>query len=100
YFALGFSIKSFVDYLMTLPSGPLEDFIQTGFPIFDFVDIWQNMAWITFLFKYILAFMVIISICQEFSLRTVRQNMIDGLSRKEYIVSKVGLVAVLSLLSG
>jgi ABC-type transport system involved in multi-copper enzyme maturation permease subunit len=58
------------------------------------------MAYITFLFKYILAFVVMISICQEYTLRTIRQNMIDGLSRAEYVLSKLGLVAVLSLLAG
>jgi ABC-type transport system involved in multi-copper enzyme maturation permease subunit len=81
-------------------NGPFEMFFETGLPLFDFVDIWQNMAYITFLFKFILAFVVIISICQEYSLRTIRQNMIDGLSRREYVVSKLGLIAVLSLLAG
>jgi ABC-type transport system involved in multi-copper enzyme maturation permease subunit len=100
FFALGFSIKSFIDYLLTQPTGPLEDFIETGFPIFDFVDIWQNMAYITFLFKYILAFVVMISVCQEYTYRTIRQNMIDGLSRAEYVLSKIGLVVSLSVLAG
>lgn len=100
YFALGLSIKSFIDYMIANREGPFEQFFETGLPLFDFVDVWQNMAWITFLFKYILAFVVIISICQEYSLRTIRQNMIDGLSRREFVVSKIGLIAVLSLLSG
>lgn len=100
YFALGLSIKSFIDYLMGVEDGPLEQFIKTGFPLFDFVDIWQNMAYITTLFKYILAFVVMISVCQEYTLRTIRQNMIDGLSRREYVISKLGMVVVLSLLSG
>lgn len=100
YFALGLSIKSFIDYMIANRNGPFEKFFETGLPIFDFVDVWQNMAYITFLFKYILAFVVMISVCQEYSLRTIRQNMIDGLSRTEYVLSKLGMVAVLSLLAG
>jgi len=100
YFALGLSIKSFIDYMIENRNGPFEKFFETGLPLFDFVDVWQNMAYITFLFKYILAFVVIISVCQEYSLRTIRQNMIDGLSRTEYVTSKLGMVIVLSLLSG
>lgn len=100
YFALGLSIKSFIDYMLTNREGPFEKFFETGLPLFDFVDVWQNMAYITFLFKYILAFVVIISVCQEYSLRTIRQNMIDGLSRREYLISKTGLIAGLAVLSG
>ena len=100
FFALGLSIKSFIDYMIENQNGPFEMFFETGLPLFDFVDVWQNMAYITFLFKYILAFVVIISVCQDYSLRTIRQNMIDGLSRREYVVSKLGLITVLSLLAG
>ena len=100
YFALGLSIKSFIDYMISNREGPFEKFLETGLPLFDFVDVWQNMAYITFLFKYILAFVVMISICQEYSLRTIRQNMINGLSRGEYVLSKLGLVVLLSLLAG
>jgi len=100
YFALGLSIKSFIDYQITTQNGIFKEFLETGLPIFDFVDVWQNMAYITFLFKYILAFVVMISICQEYTLRTIRQNMIDGLSRSEYVLSKLGLVTVLSILAG
>ncbi|HLF65921.1 MAG TPA: ABC transporter permease subunit [Saprospiraceae bacterium] len=100
YFALGFSIKSFIDYMIANREGPFEAFFETGLPLFDFVDVWQNMAYITFLFKYILAFVVMISICQEYTMRTIRQNMIDGLSRAEYVISKLGMVTVLSLLAG
>ena len=34
------------------------------------------------------------------SLRTIRQNMITGLSRREYVLSKLGLILSLSILAG
>ncbi len=58
-------------------------------PLYDFPDVWQNMAYILGYFKVILAFILVISICNEFSSRIVRQNIIDGLSKKEWLTSKL-----------
>ena len=98
YFTVGFSIKSIVDFF--LRENAFEGFLSTGLPLFDFVDIWQNLGYITFLFKFILAFVVIISVCMEYSNKTIRQNMIDGLSHREYLTSKISLVVFLSVLAG
>jgi ABC-type transport system involved in multi-copper enzyme maturation permease subunit len=43
--------------------------------------------------------MVIISVCNEFTYRTARQNIIDGLSRWEFIFSKILMNLMLSLAS-
>ena len=100
YFAVGLSIKTLLDFFVTENAEQFAFFLQAGLPIFDFVDIWQNLAYITFLFKYILAFVVIISVTVEYTNKTIRQNFIDGLSRKEYLLSKFSLIGALSLLSG
>jgi ABC-type transport system involved in multi-copper enzyme maturation permease subunit len=100
YFSVGLSVKKLLDWFMKESSNQFSFFIDSGLPIFDFVDIWQNLAFITFLFKYILAFVVIISVCLEYSNKTIRQNFIDGLSRKDFLYSKVGLIAFLTVLSG
>ena len=63
-----------------------------------FPFIWQNMAFIISKFFNLLMCIVIISmITNEYSYRTVRQNVIDGMSRKEFILSKVLLIFLLSL---
>ncbi len=100
YFAVGLSVKKLLDRFMEDVGNELAFFVDSGLPIFDFVDIWQNLAYITFLFKYILAFVVIISVCLEYSNNTIRQNFIDGLSRRDYVISKLGLITVLTILSG
>lgn len=100
YFALGFSTKRFLTFLLDEGPDEFKHFTEAGLPMFDFIDLWQNLAYITFMFKYILAFVVIISICTEYSHKTIRQNFIDGLSRKEFIASKLGLIASLSILAG
>ena len=100
YFAVGLSVKKLLDRFMENVGQEFSFFVDSGLPIFDFVDIWQNLAFITFLFKYILAFVVIISICLEYSNKTIRQNFIDGLSRRDYVISKLGLITFLTFLSG
>lgn len=66
-------------------------------PIFDFVDIWQNMTWIYKYFSLFLGFIIVISVCNEFSYGTIKQNVIDGLSRKQLLGSKIGFIVAYSL---
>lgn len=68
-------------------------------PFFDFVDLWQNL---TYCYKWVtvfICFSMVISVTNEFSYKTVRQNVIDGLSRKELWLSKILLMLGLSLVA-
>ncbi len=58
-------------------------------PLFDFLDIWQNLTYFYSIFSILLAFIIIISVSNEYRYGTVRQNIIDGLSRKQFLASKV-----------
>ncbi len=69
----------------------------TIIPLYDFPDVWQNMTYIATYFKLILGFIVIISITNEISYRTMRQNVIDGLSKWEFLQSKLALIVLLAL---
>ena len=89
--------KLLLDYLISIG----EDFSGLGFrldelPLFDFVDIWQNLTWIYKSFSILLGFVAVISISNEFSYGTIKQNVIDGLSRQEFLQSKVIFIVVLS----
>ena len=68
----------------------------TIIPLYDFPDVWQNMTYIATFFKIIPAFIVIISVTNEISYRTMRQNVIDGLSKWEFLLSKFVLILALS----
>ncbi len=95
----GFSIKSLLDWFLeqNRDDSVFKHFVETGLPLFDFVDIWQNLAWLATIFKWIPAFVIIISVTLEYSQKTIRQNLIDGLSKKEYLASKLALVTVISI---
>ncbi|HSF89076.1 MAG TPA: hypothetical protein VLA46_06625 [Saprospiraceae bacterium] len=95
----GFSIKSLLDWFLDKQQDDniLKHFVESGIPLFDFVDIWQNLGWLATIFKWIPAFVIIISVTLEYSQKTIKQNIIDGLSKKEFLASKVALVGVISL---
>lgn len=75
----------------------IQYFLGTGLPLFDFVDIWQNLGWLAAIFRWIPAFMVILSVTVEYEQRTMKQNIIDGLTKWEYLFSKLALVVFISL---
>ena len=68
-------------------------------PLYHFPDVWQNLIYVSGFFKIVLAVMVVISVTNEFTYRTVRQNIIDGLSRWEFLQSKIYTNVLLSLAS-
>ena len=87
--------KTFLDYLAS-KGADLMGLSINSLPFYDFVDIWQNM---TFLYKYLSllpAFIVIISVSNEYRYGTIKQNVIDGLSRNELLLSKILFAVVLS----
>lgn len=73
------------------------DFSQIS--ILHFPDIWHNITYVAGFFKIILAILVIISICNEFTYKTLRQNIIDGMSRWEFLFSKLLFILSLSLVA-
>jgi hypothetical protein len=102
FFTLCMGAASGMEFLKWL-ARTIEGFGQsiniTRIPLYHFPDIWQNLAWSGGLLKMGLAIMTVISITNEFTYRTVRQNIIDGLSREQFLVSKVMTNIVLAALS-
>lgn len=68
-------------------------------PLYHFPDVWLNLLWTAGWLKIILAIMVVISVTNEFTYRTIRQNIIDGLSRSQFLTSKMLTNVLLSLMS-
>lgn len=84
--------------------GKLEDFNIDGIdptliPFYEFPDIWQNLTFVAIYFKIFLAFSLVYAITNEYTYRTIRQNVIDGLSKHEFVWSKVVMAGFLSLVS-
>jgi len=56
--------------------------------IFNFPFIWHFNTWIASIFKLFLAIVIVSMMANEYSYGTLKQNLIDGLSKKEFIQSK------------
>ena len=56
--------------------------------IFNFPYIWHFNSYIAAWFKLFLAIVIVSMMANEYSNRTIKQNLIDGLSKKEFIFSK------------
>lgn len=67
--------------------------------IYNFPEIWNFTTWIVGLLKIFLGLIIVFSICQEFGDRMFKQNTIDGLSRKEFIGSKLLTISIFTIIS-
>lgn len=92
------SVIEFLKWLK-MKGAEFEGFDPTKVPILYFSDIWQNITYLYTLpmMKIFLAIVVIISVSNEFSYKTIRQNVIDGFSRKEFLISKYSTLVLLAL---
>lgn len=73
-----------------------EGIDPTILPIYDFPDIWQNSTWLGSFVKVLIAFIVIISVNNDLTYNTLRQNIIDGISKKEFLLSKFAIIIFIS----
>lgn len=84
---------------------------EIRFNLYDFPDVWHNLAYVAQWINFLLYVVVLQIVTHEYQFRTIRQNVIDGLSPWQYLWGKALLlvvfalgstllVAVLSLLGG
>lgn len=67
--------------------------------IFNFPIIWHLTTFFASQFKFFFAIVVVSMIGNEYSNKTLKQNLIDGLSKKEFILSKFYTIVFFSLIS-
>lgn len=65
--------------------------------IFNFPIIWHITTFFASYFKFFFAIVVVSMIGNEYSNKTLKQNLIDGLSKKEFILSKFYTIIFFSL---
>ncbi|MDX1363137.1 ABC transporter permease [Arenibacter latericius] len=67
--------------------------------VFNFPYIWHLNTWIAGGLKLFFAIVIVSMMANEYSNKTIKQNLIDGLSKKEFIASKFLTVFTFSLIS-
>jgi len=78
--------------------GPIHFYLaEQG--IFNFPYIWHFNTFMAAFFKLFLAIVIVSMMSNEYSNKTIKQNLIDGLSKKEFLFSKFLTVLSFSLIS-
>ena len=67
--------------------------------IFNFPYIWHFNTFMASIFKFFLLLVIVSMMANEYSNKTLKQNLIDGLSKKEFILSKFYTVILLATIS-
>lgn len=66
---------------------------------FSFPDIWNMVTFISSFLMFMAGLLIIISITNEYSYKTHRQNIIDGWSRQEFILVKILLTIIVAFVA-
>lgn len=91
-----FGIQGFLDDLAE-EANEKSPIPLPGLSAYSMPDIWHNLVYIAGFFKMFLGVIVIILITNEFSYKTIRQNIITGLSRWDFLQSKFITIGVIAL---
>lgn len=67
--------------------------------IFNFPYIWHFNTYFVAWLKLFLAIVIVSMMANEYSNKTIKQNLIDGLSKKEFVLSKFLMVIAFALIS-
>lgn len=59
-----------------------------GKSLYDFPNLWMRFSYIAYFFNLLLGILVIVLITDEYSFRTLRQQVMDGRSRTEAVLAK------------
>ncbi len=96
YFALLTSIALIAAIKFDI--GPVQ-FHLADQGIFNFPYIWHFNTFMAAIFKFFLLLVIVSMMANEYSNKTLKQNLIDGLSKKEFVLSKFYTVILLALIS-
>lgn len=77
----------------------LSSFMLQGYSVFNFPGVWNNMAYIASWFKLFLVIIIVLLVCNEYSNKTLRQNIIDGMSKWEIIWAKELVILIISIIA-
>jgi hypothetical protein len=64
-----------------------------------FPDVWHNAAYVAGWVNYLLYVIALQTVTHEYQFRTNRQNVIDGLPRRRYVLGKIAVMAGFALIS-
>jgi ABC-2 type transport system permease protein len=88
-------IEPALDSIASNANGAAKAFLT--FDINSFPDVWRYNTYTASIFTYILVIVVVFLVSSEFTYKTMRQNVINGLSRMEFLTGKILMISTLAL---
>lgn len=90
--------------LVPLAYGILPSLVPEGlnidtYAVYNFSQLWNFLPYVSGYFTTLLGILLIISISNDFTFGTLRQNIIDGFSRREWLASKYLMLLALGVLA-
>jgi len=70
-----------------------------NFSLYTFPYVWQNLTYLSGFFKLLPAFIVMVFVTSEYSYRTIRQHIINGMSREQFFLAKLIFIFAISLVA-
>ena len=75
-----------------------------GFPVdfstmYNFPNVWNNITYIGSWFNLLIGMLLVILVCNEFTFKTFRQQVINGNSKADFVLSKILLMISFSLIA-
>ena len=64
--------------------------------LYNFPDIWLKLAYIASYFNLLLGILIIILITDEYSFRTLRQQVIDGWFKRDMVLAKLSVILLIA----
>lgn len=101
FFAFILALPAVIDLIASKTNDPTP-FLMFKSIAFNFQDIWQNIGFFAGLrwsLKIFPALLIIIFVSNEFSYQTIRSNILSGLSRRQFMLGKLWVVFLLTLIS-
>jgi len=95
-----YGFPSLIDYFSLRSDAPEVKLLKNF--LYNFPDIWQNLAWIAslrYFIKVLLGMIMVILITNEYAYLTIRHNIINSLSRTDFLMGKIYLALFISLVS-
>jgi hypothetical protein len=96
-----FGIPGLIDYVAEKSGEPTRFRIFKAI-VFNFPDIWQNIAFVAslrYFIKIILGIIIIVLVTTEYHFLTIRANIINGYSKKDFLSGKVQMILLLAAAS-
>lgn len=101
FFVLGTVACNYIVYLFikkVLDKVQVTKLFLSGSP-FDFEQVWTTVSYYSSYFLMLPALLIVILITNEFNYKTHRQNIIDGMSRFEFLKVKIGMALIFAITS-